>query len=59
MAASDLNVLRAPLLSPPKRLGEVCRHDIVRTPLQLLLGGLLGEGEDGQLTLHPCPFCQQ
>jgi hypothetical protein len=59
MAASDFNTLRAALSSLPEHLSEISSHDIVRAPLQLLLGGLLGEGEAGQLALHPWLFHQQ
>jgi hypothetical protein len=59
MAASDFNTLRAALSSLPEHLSEIRSHDVVRTPLQLLLGDLLGEGEAGQLALHPWLFHQQ
>jgi hypothetical protein len=55
MATSDLNTLQAALLLPPERLGEVRRCAISRTPISVLIGGLLSENEGGQLSLHPRP----
>jgi hypothetical protein len=43
MAASDLHSLQAALLLPPERLGEVRRRAISRTPISVLIGGLLSE----------------
>ncbi len=45
MAASDLHTLQATLLLPPERLGEVRRRAISRTPISVLIGGLLSENE--------------
>jgi hypothetical protein len=53
MAASDLHALQAVLLLPPDCLGKVHRHAIFRTPISVLLGGLLSKSEAGQLTLCP------
>jgi hypothetical protein len=53
MAASDLHALQAVLLLPPERLGEVRRCAISRTPISVLIGGLLSENEVGQLALAP------
>jgi hypothetical protein len=53
MAGRDLHALIAALISPPERLGKVCCTESFYTPLPLLLGGLLGEGDASQLTLHP------
>jgi hypothetical protein len=53
MASSDLHALQATLLLPPERLGEVRRRAISRTPISVLIGGLLSENEGGQLSLHP------
>ncbi len=47
MVSGDLHALLAVLVSPPERLGQVRHHEISHTPLQLLLGGLLCEGEAG------------
>ncbi len=55
MAASDLHALQAALLFPPERLGEVRRRAISRTPISVLIGGLLSENEGGQLALRPRP----
>ncbi len=41
------------IVSPLERLAEVRRFEISHIPLQLLLKGLLGEGEAGYLALHP------
>jgi hypothetical protein len=50
--AGDRDTLFAVLVLPPEHLGEVCRRTISRTPLLILLGGLLSEGETRQLSLH-------
>jgi hypothetical protein len=55
MAASDLHALQAVLLLPPERLGEVRCHAISRTPISVLIGGLLSKNEAGQLDLLPQP----
>jgi hypothetical protein len=55
MASSDLHALQAALLLLPERLGEVRRRAISRTPISVLIGGLLSENEAGQLTLRPRP----
>ncbi len=50
-----IDVLHALLPSAvflPERLGKVCRRAIYHTPPHLLVGGLLGEGETGQLAIH-------
>ncbi len=47
--------LSAALVSLPEHLGEVCRCAISRTPIPILQGGLLDEGESGQLALHLQP----
>jgi hypothetical protein len=57
MATSNDNVLLAALLSLPERVGEVAAGAFF-DPLQLLLGGLLGKGEAGQLALHTQPSQQ-
>jgi nucleoside permease NupC len=54
MASSDLT-----LLLPPERLGEVRRRAISRTPISVLIGGLLSENEGGQLSLRPRPPLKQ
>ncbi len=59
MAPSDLHALQAALLSPPERLGEVRRSAISRTPISVLIGGLLSENEGGQLSLRPRPPLKQ
>ncbi len=52
MAASDLHSLLAALISSPEHLGDFWNSAISHPPpLQLLLGGLLGEGEASQLLL--------
>ncbi len=53
MAGRDLHALLAALISPPECLGKVGCTEVSHTPLPLLLGGLLGEVEASQLTLHP------
>jgi hypothetical protein len=53
MAASDLHALQAALLLPPEHLGKVRRRAVSRTPISVLIGGLLSENEGGQLSLHP------
>jgi hypothetical protein len=55
MAASNLHALQAALLLPPERLGEVRRCAISRTPISVLIGGLLSKNEAGQLALCPRP----
>jgi hypothetical protein len=50
--AADRDTLFAALVLPPECLGEVRRRAISRTPLLILLGGLLSEGESGQLSLR-------
>ncbi len=55
MAFSDLHALQAALLLPLERLGEVRRCAISRTPISVLIGGLLSENEAGQLALRPRP----
>ncbi len=55
MAASDLHALQAALSLPPERLGEVRHHSISRTPISVLIGGLLSENEGSQLSLCPRP----
>jgi hypothetical protein len=55
MATGNLHELLAVLASPQECLSEVCFRAISRTPLPLLLRGLLSEGEAGKLALHPCP----
>ncbi len=59
MAASDLYALQAALSLPLERLGEVRRRAISRTPISVLIGGLLGENEGGQLSLRPRPPLKQ
>ncbi len=54
----NVNMFFAALSLPPKRLGNVRRCAIFRTP-QLLLGGLLIEAEAGKIALHPWPTHQQ
>jgi hypothetical protein len=56
MASSDLHALQAELLLLPERLGEVCR---ARTPISVLIKGLLSENEAGQLALCPRPPLKQ
>ncbi len=53
MAASDLHALQAELSLPPERLSKVRRCAISRTPISVLIGGLLSENEAGQLSLRP------
>ncbi len=55
MASSDLLALQAALLLLPERLGEVRRRTISRTPISVLIEGLLNENEGGQLALRPRP----
>jgi hypothetical protein len=55
---ADSDTLFAALVSQPERLGEVRRRAISRTPLPILLRGLLGEGEAGKLSLHLWPTHQ-
>ncbi len=50
--AANCDTLFAVLVLLPKRLGEVRRCTLSRTPLPILPRGLLGEGEAGQLSLH-------
>jgi hypothetical protein len=59
MAASDLHALQAALLLLPERLGKVCCCAISRTPISVLIGGLLSENEGGQLSLRPQPPLKQ
>jgi hypothetical protein len=59
MASCDLHALQAALLLPPERLGEVRRRAISRTPISVLIGGLLSENEGGQLSLRPRPPLKQ
>ncbi len=59
MATSDLHALQAALSLPPERLGEARRHAISRTPISVLLGGLLSENEADQLSLCPQPPLKQ
>jgi hypothetical protein len=59
MAASNLHALQAALLLLPERLSKVCRRAISRTPISVLIGGLLSENEGGQLSLHPQPPLKQ
>ena len=59
MAAGDLHALQAALLLPPERLGEVRRRAISRTPISVLIEGLLSENEGGQLSLRPWPPLKQ
>jgi hypothetical protein len=42
-AASDLHALQAALSLPPEHLGEVRRRAISRTPISVLIGGLLSK----------------
>ncbi len=53
MASSNLHSLQAALLLLPERLGKVRRPAISRTPISVLIGGLLSENEAGQLALRP------
>jgi hypothetical protein len=46
MASSDLHAL-------PERLDEVRRRAISRTPISVLIGGLLSKNEGSQLSLRP------
>ncbi len=55
MAATDLHALQAALLLPPEGLVEVRRRAISRTPISVLIGGILSENEAGQLVPHPWP----
>ncbi len=55
MASSDLHALQAVLLLPPEHLGKVRRRAISRTPISVLIEGLLNENEGGQLALRPRP----
>ncbi len=59
MATGDLHALLTAIKSPLKHLGEVRHCEIYHTLLQLRLGGPLGEGEAGQLLLHPSTTHQQ
>ncbi len=59
MASSYLHALQAALLLPPERLGEVRRRDISRTPISVLIGGLLSENEGSQLSFRPRPPLKQ
>ncbi len=59
MAASDLLALQAALLLLPERHGEVRRRSISRTPISVLICGLLSENEAGQLSLRPQPPLKQ
>jgi hypothetical protein len=59
MAASDLHALQAALSLLPKRLGEVRRRAISRTPIPALLGGFLSENKGAQLSLRPRPPLKQ
>jgi hypothetical protein len=56
---SRLHALQAALLLPPERLGEVRRRTISRTPISVLIGGLLSENEAGQLALRPRPLLKE
>jgi hypothetical protein len=58
-STADRGALFAALISPPERLGEVRRCAISRTPLPILQGGLLGDGEHRQLSLRLQPTHQQ
>ncbi len=55
MAANDLHALKAALSLPTERLGEVRRRAISRTPISVLIGGLLSKNEAGQLALRLRP----
>ncbi len=59
MATSDLHALQAALSLPLEHLGEVRRRAISRTPISVLIGGLLSENEAGQFTLCPQPPLKQ
>ncbi len=59
MAAGDLHSLQAALLLAPERLGEIRHRAISHTPIPILLEGLLGENEAGQLALRPRPPLKQ
>ncbi len=59
MAACDLHALQAALSLPLERLGDVRCHAISRTPISVLIGGLLSENEGGQLSLRPRPPLKQ
>ncbi len=59
MAVSDLHALQAALLLTPERLGKVRRRAISRTPISVLIGGLLSKNEAGQLALRPQPPLKQ
>ncbi len=53
MASSNIHALQAALLLPPERLSEVHRRAISRTPISVLIEGLLSKNEAGQLALCP------
>jgi hypothetical protein len=59
MAASNLHALQAALLLPPERLGEVRCRAISRTPISVLIGGLLNENEVSQLALRHLPLLKE
>ncbi len=59
MATNDLHTLLPAFVSLPEHLGNLCTMQFLAPPVQLLLGGLLGEGEASQLLLHPSPTHQQ
>ncbi len=59
MAADDLDALLTSLVSLPECLGDLRNHAISHNPLQLLLGGLVGESEISQIALQPRPIHQQ
>jgi hypothetical protein len=59
MTADNQDTLLSVLMSSQHGLSEVRRHAISHTHLPLLLGGLLGEGEAGQLALQPWLTHQQ
>ncbi len=59
MAASNLHALQTVLSLLPERLGEVRRRAISRTPISVLIGGLLRENEASQLSLRPWPPLKQ
>ncbi len=59
ITAGDLHAVLAVLVLPLVSLGEVHCRAISHTPLQLLLGGILGEGEADPLTLRPQPTHHQ
>ncbi len=59
IATGDLYALLAALVSPHECLYQSAVERFLTSPIPLLLGGLLGEGEDHHLPLHPQVIRQQ